>query len=77
VTRALLITGASSGIGRATALLASSAGYDVAVHFRTNGAEALRVVEALRRDGRRAIAREVAADGIRPFRCDRAWWTPR
>jgi NAD(P)-dependent dehydrogenase (short-subunit alcohol dehydrogenase family) len=51
-----LITGASSGIGRATALLAGSAGYDVAVHFRANEAQALRVVEQLRGQRRRAIA---------------------
>jgi NAD(P)-dependent dehydrogenase (short-subunit alcohol dehydrogenase family) len=56
MARTLLITGASSGIGRATALLAGSAGYDVAVHFRANEAQALRVVEQLRGQRRRAIA---------------------
>jgi NAD(P)-dependent dehydrogenase (short-subunit alcohol dehydrogenase family) len=54
--RTLLVTGASSGIGRATALLAGSQGYAVAVHYRTQQAEAQRVVEQIRARGGRAIA---------------------
>ena len=52
----LLVTGASSGIGRATALLAGARGYAVAVHYRTQQAEADRTVGALREVGAHAFA---------------------
>ena len=49
----VLVTGGSSGIGRAIALAAARAGADVALTFRANG------------DGARAVAREIDALGRR------------
>ena len=46
--RTLLVTGGSRGIGRATALLAATRGYDVAVHYRERRAEAEDVVARVR-----------------------------
>jgi NAD(P)-dependent dehydrogenase (short-subunit alcohol dehydrogenase family) len=54
--RTVLITGASSGIGRACALLAGARGYAVAVHYRKREAKALAVVERIRAAGARAVA---------------------
>ena len=51
--RAMLVTGASSGIGRAIALAAARAGADVALTYRTN------------EDGARATEQEIAALGRR------------
>ena len=51
--RAMLVTGASSGIGRAIALAAAHAGADVALTYRTN------------EDGARGAEREIAALGRR------------
>lgn len=54
--RVVLVTGASSGIGRATALRAAAAGWDVAVGYRSDAEaaeEAARSCEAL---GVRAVA---------------------
>jgi NAD(P)-dependent dehydrogenase (short-subunit alcohol dehydrogenase family) len=53
---ALVITGASRGIGAATALLAAEDGHDVCVNFRANEAAAAAVVAQVRARGRRAIA---------------------
>ncbi|NYT80714.1 SDR family oxidoreductase [Alcaligenaceae bacterium] len=52
----VLITGASRGIGAATALAAAREGFDVAVNYVNNEAAALQVVEAVRRRGRQAVA---------------------
>jgi NAD(P)-dependent dehydrogenase (short-subunit alcohol dehydrogenase family) len=60
VSGVLLITGASRGIGAATAVRAAAGGYDVCVNYRQNEAAAGRVVDAVVRAGRRGIA--VAAD---------------
>ncbi len=56
----LLVTGASRGIGAATAILAASRGYTVCVNYRDNEQAAMSVVGAIERSGGRAIA--VAAD---------------
>jgi 3-oxoacyl-[acyl-carrier protein] reductase len=51
--RAMLVTGASSGIGRAIALAAARAGADVAITYRRNESGALDVERELRALGRR------------------------
>jgi 3-oxoacyl-[acyl-carrier protein] reductase len=60
--RAVLVTGASSGIGRAIAIAAARAGADVAITYRDN------------RDGATGTAREIEALGRRavPLRLDLA-----
>jgi NAD(P)-dependent dehydrogenase (short-subunit alcohol dehydrogenase family) len=60
MTEVVLITGASRGIGAATARLAARRGYAVCVNYRSNRAAAQQVVDAIEAGGGRAIA--VAAD---------------
>lgn len=59
-----LISGGSRGIGRATALLLASRGFDVAITYRRDPVAANQVSEELRALGRRAIA--IAADQLDP-----------
>ena len=54
--KTLLITGGSRGIGAATALLAASQGYAVAVNYTRNAAAADAVVQQIRAASGRAIA---------------------
>jgi NAD(P)-dependent dehydrogenase (short-subunit alcohol dehydrogenase family) len=54
--KTLLITGASRGIGAATALLAATQGYAVAVNYTSNSAAADAVVQQILATGGRAIA---------------------
>lgn len=63
--RVLLITGASRGIGAATALLAAAQGWDVAVNYVHDRSAADTVAAAVRAQGRRAITlqADVADDG--------------
>ncbi|MEQ5837221.1 SDR family oxidoreductase [Marinobacter sp. NFXS9] len=56
----MIITGASRGIGAATAQLAARQGYAVAVNYRHDQSAAEAVVRAIEADGGRALA--VAAD---------------
>lgn len=56
MTSIVLITGASRGIGAATALLAARHGWDVAVNYSSNAAAAHEVVQAVQALGQRAIA---------------------
>lgn len=56
MTSLVLITGASRGIGAATALLAAHHGWDVAVNYSSNAVAAQTVVEAVQALGRRALA---------------------
>ena len=51
----VLITGASRGIGAATALLAARAGYAVAVNYAANSLAADEVVRQIRQSGGKAI----------------------
>ena len=60
MSSALLVTGASRGIGAATAKLAAGRGYAVCVNYLHNEQAATRVVDEIERSGGRAIA--VAAD---------------
>jgi NAD(P)-dependent dehydrogenase (short-subunit alcohol dehydrogenase family) len=75
--RVVLITGASRGIGAATARLAAERGFSVAVNYRQNAQAAADVVRDIERAGGRAVA--IAADVsseaeiVRLFdACDRA-----
>jgi enoyl-[acyl-carrier protein] reductase III len=64
-----LVTGASRGIGRATALALARGGADVAVHFHRNEEAAVRVATEIASLGRRAIP--VGADLERAEGVDR------
>jgi len=55
-TQVLLITGASRGIGAATAVAAAAAGWDVAVNYTRDAAAAQAVVQQVQALGRRAFA---------------------
>lgn len=67
----IVITGASRGIGAATAILAAERGYDVAVNYRQNREAAEAVAAAVEKAGRRAVAVPadvaVEADVVRLF----------
>jgi NAD(P)-dependent dehydrogenase (short-subunit alcohol dehydrogenase family) len=72
----IVITGASRGIGAATALLAAERGYDVCVNYHVNHEAAVRVVKGVEACGRRAVAVQAdiahEADVVRLFEtCDR------
>lgn len=51
-----LVTGASRGIGRGIALALAKAGADVAVNYRSNEKEAMKVVEKIKSMGRKSFA---------------------
>ena len=52
----ILITGGSRGIGAATAILAASRGYSVAINYKANIDAALNVVKLIKEGGGEAIA---------------------
>jgi NAD(P)-dependent dehydrogenase (short-subunit alcohol dehydrogenase family) len=56
MSKAVLVTGGSRGIGAATALLLAKNGYDVAVNFQSNLTAAGKVVRAIEALGRKALA---------------------
>jgi NAD(P)-dependent dehydrogenase (short-subunit alcohol dehydrogenase family) len=56
VDQVLLVTGGSRGIGAATAILAASKGYAVAVNYTSNEAAARQVVGTIRSAGGKAVA---------------------
>ena len=62
--RTLLVTGGSRGMGAATARLAASRGYNVAISFRSDEVAAQAVVADVEAAGRRALA--VRADSADP-----------
>jgi NAD(P)-dependent dehydrogenase (short-subunit alcohol dehydrogenase family) len=67
----LLVTGASRGIGAATARLAAERGYDVCVNYRANESAARAVVAEIESGGGRAMSVQadvsVEADVVRLF----------
>jgi NAD(P)-dependent dehydrogenase (short-subunit alcohol dehydrogenase family) len=71
MTKVLLVTGASRGIGAATARLAAERGYAVCINYRTREQEALQLVHDIERNGGRAISARadvsVEADVVRLF----------
>ena len=76
MSRVLLVTGASRGIGAATARLAAQRGYCVCVNYLRNGDAAAGVVSGITASGGRAVAVQgdvaVEADVVRLFEtCDR------
>jgi len=56
MSKNLLITGASRGIGRATALLAAASGWTVGVNYRNDRAAADEVVAQIEAMGGKAVA---------------------
>jgi 3-oxoacyl-[acyl-carrier protein] reductase len=73
--RRALVTGASSGIGRAIALELAAAGADVLVHCRGSVSAGEEVVAACRKGGRRSVlltAEFSTVDALGPL-IDRAW----
>jgi NAD(P)-dependent dehydrogenase (short-subunit alcohol dehydrogenase family) len=78
----LIITGASRGIGAATARLAAARGYRVCVNYRENGSAADSVVAQIRNEGGEACAVRadvgVEADVMRLFdTCEEAFGKAR
>ena len=69
--KALLVTGASRGIGRACALIAAENGWAVGVNYREDAKAADAVVETIAKSGGRAVALKgdvsVEADTIGMF----------
>lgn len=55
MSKILLVTGGSRGIGRATALHAADAGWDVALSYNASARAAEEVVAAIQAKGRRAL----------------------
>jgi NAD(P)-dependent dehydrogenase (short-subunit alcohol dehydrogenase family) len=76
VSKVLLVTGASRGIGAATATLAAAQGYSVCVNYRQRRDDADAIVSAIESAGGQAIAIQadvaVEADVVRMFgECDK------
>jgi len=77
MSEVVMITGASRGIGAATAALAAERGYAVCVNYRSNGEAAEAVVAGIRAQGGTAVAVQadisVESQVVRLFEsCDRA-----
>lgn len=58
MSKVILITGGSRGIGAATALKAAQKGYHVCINYRSNREAALKVIDTINNNGGKAIAFE-------------------
>ena len=81
MTKVVMVTGGSRGIGAATARLAAAAGYAVCLSYVENAAAAAQVVADITAAGGRALACRadvgVEADAVALFRaCDAAFGAP-
>jgi NAD(P)-dependent dehydrogenase (short-subunit alcohol dehydrogenase family) len=56
LTRSVIVTGASRGIGAATAVLAARDGWEVCINYRSHADEAEETLRSIRSTGGRAIA---------------------
>ena len=76
MSKTIIITGGSRGIGAATARLAARAGHSVCINYKSRQEDADRVVSAIRKEGGGAVAVKadvsVEEDVVRMFEtCDR------
>jgi NAD(P)-dependent dehydrogenase (short-subunit alcohol dehydrogenase family) len=69
-TRSAIVTGASSGIGAASALLLAERGFDVGLTYRRNEAGARHTAQAIQALGRRAVVAQL--DLAAPERAEQA-----
>ena len=67
MTKITLVTGASRGLGRNTALSIARAGGDVVLTYRSNAEEAAAVVAEIGRMGRKAVALQLDTGSIAGF----------
>lgn len=58
MSKVILITGGSRGIGAATAIKAAQKGYHVCINYRSNREAALKVIDTINNNGGKAIAFE-------------------
>jgi NAD(P)-dependent dehydrogenase (short-subunit alcohol dehydrogenase family) len=65
--RTALVTGASRGLGRTTALHLARAGHDVVLTYRTGAEEAAAAVAEIERTGRRALALPLDTGDVASF----------
>ena len=56
MSKVILVTGGSRGIGAATCIRAAEAGYDVAVNYRKDGETAQKLVAQIKASGSKAVA---------------------